>query len=42
MVKNDTIVILVRGIEIDPVVIDNPNLSDRSYIIDDGRNLLFK
>lgn len=33
---NETTVILVRGIDTDPNVLDNPNYSCRSYIIDDG------
>ena len=40
--KNETHIILVRGIDTNPAVLDNPNFSCRSYVIEDGRNILFK
>lgn len=40
--KNETQVILVRCIDTNPAVLDNPNFSCKSYVIEDGRNFLFK
>ena len=40
--KNESNILLVRGITSNPEVIDNPNFSSRSYIIEDGRSLFIK
>lgn len=40
--KNESNILLVRGITTDPEVMDNPNFSCRSYIIEDGRNIFIR